>query len=426
MRKIIDIALLDIRVFLSSMGNVVAITILPIILTLALGGVGGDGSAPQQIRVDVLDMDNSAASQTLMTQLHETNSSLVLCPIDNTDGNFCNIAEDETLTLESSQNRVADGVSSALIVIPADYGEMLQNLTPVTIEYYSQAGIANTDPVYQSLQTALQQVNGAAVAARMGVAYVDMLSESLNGVDVLPEENQDTYRDEVYTYAAEALAAPAVSVQYELSRDGVQDESTTIPGGFGQSVPGMATMFVLFTVLAGMELLLRERKQWTLQRMIVSPSSRAQILGGKILSRFLLGMLQFMIVFAVGLLVGLDFGENALLTIPVMMAYTLCVTALAFAIAPHLRSEGQASSLTTLMAMSMAALGGAWWSLSLPFIPEFMRVIGHLTPVAWAMRGFNEIVFYGGGLTDIVLPCAVLLAASTVLFGFGIATFRYE
>ena len=44
--------------------------------------------------------------------------------------------------------------------------------------------------------------------------------------------------------------------------------------GFGQSIPGMGSMFVMFTVMAGMSILLRERNQWTLQRLVVMPLRR--------------------------------------------------------------------------------------------------------------------------------------------------------
>ena len=44
--------------------------------------------------------------------------------------------------------------------------------------------------------------------------------------------------------------------------------------GFAQAVPGMGTVFVMLTVLGGMVTLLNERRQWTLQRMVVAPIRR--------------------------------------------------------------------------------------------------------------------------------------------------------
>jgi ABC-2 type transport system permease protein len=186
----------------------------------------------------------------------------------------------------------------------------------------------------------------------------------------------------------------------------------------------MGAMFVMFTVLTGMALLLRERRMWTLQRLVVMPVRRSEILAGKILARFSTGLLQFLIVFAVGLVVGLNLGSDLLALLVVVMAYTLCITALGFAIAPLIRTEAQAGSMVTLLSLSLAALGGAWWPLDIA--PDFMQVIGYATPVAWAMNGFNQLLFYGGGLADVLLPVGVLLAATTVLFVIGVRNFQYD
>jgi ABC-type multidrug transport system permease subunit len=54
-----------------------------------------------------------------------------------------------------------------------------------------------------------------------------------------------------------------------------------------------------------------------------------------------------------------------------------------------------------------------------------MQFIGHLTPVAWVMDAFRDLLYYGGGIQEIALEIGVLLAAAAVLFGVGIWRFRY-
>jgi ABC-type multidrug transport system permease subunit len=54
-----------------------------------------------------------------------------------------------------------------------------------------------------------------------------------------------------------------------------------------------------------------------------------------------------------------------------------------------------------------------------------MQFIGHLTPVAWVMDAFRDLLFYGGNLVDVLPEIGVLLAAAAVLFGVGIWRFRY-
>ena len=106
-----------------------------------------------------------------------------------------------------------------------------------------------------------------------------------------------------------------------------------------------------------------------------------------------------------------------------MAAFVLCITSVTFAIAPVLRSEGQAGVVNQLLALTFAALGGAWWPLEI--VPDFMQRLGHLTPVAWAMDAFRQLIFFGGGLAAIAPDLAVLGVASAVLFLVGIWRFRY-
>ena len=145
-------------------------------------------------------------------------------------------------------------------------------------------------------------------------------------------------------------------IQYDVSLSNTERELQ--PGeGFGQSVPGFGAMFVMFTVFGGMATLLRERQNWTMQRVIVMPVTRSQVLGGKILTYFTLGMIQYSLLFGFGALMGLQIGQNLPAILLVMVIYTLSITALSFAIASSIRTEGQASNLTTLLSISLAALG---------------------------------------------------------------------
>ncbi|MBN2471442.1 MAG: ABC transporter permease, partial [Anaerolineae bacterium] len=267
--------------------------------------------------------------------------------------------------------------------------------------------------------------NGSVVAARVAAGMAERLTGPGEGGSIFSgPAAREAFAQEAYASAESLWAEENVAVRYVLTASGEQDDDAVSSSGFSQSVPGMSTMFVLFTVLGGLGLLLEERKQWTLQRLAVMPISRAQILGGKILARFTTGILQFGILFAVGLVVGLDFGHNPLALLLIIVAYTLCITALTFTLATFVRTEMQAGGLVTLLALVLAALGGAWWPLEI--VPDFMRVVAHISPVAWAMDGFSALLFYGGGLADVLLPVAVLLAAAGAFFAFGISRFSFD
>jgi ABC-2 type transport system permease protein len=123
-----------------------------------------------------------------------------------------------------------------------------------------------------------------------------------------------------------------------------------------------------------------------------------------------MGMIKYLVIFAVGLVVGLHFGNDLLGIVVVMASFALCMTALAFAISTLVKTEMQANSVQLLLAMTLAPLGGAWWPLDI--VPEFMRTVGHVSPVAWAMDAFNKLLFAQGTLGDVLVPVGVLLALS--------------
>jgi ABC-2 type transport system permease protein len=186
----------------------------------------------------------------------------------------------------------------------------------------------------------------------------------------------------------------------------------------------MGSMFVMMTVFGGMTALVVEKKQWTLQRIATMPVSRSQLLGGKILARFILGMLQYGVVFIVGIIASIHFGDDFLALILMMVSFTLAVTALSFAVGTRVRNEAQASGLSLLLAITLAPLGGAWWPMEI--VPDFMRIIGHISPIAWAMDGYNAIIFESGDLQAVLLPMFVLLAIALLCFVIGIWRFRYD
>jgi ABC-2 type transport system permease protein len=224
----------------------------------------------------------------------------------------------------------------------------------------------------------------------------------------------------VYSTTEQLFAQRPALVEY---RSLGPESSDTGMQGFRQSVPGLGSMYVMFTVLGGISSLQRERQRWTLPRLAAMPLRRWQILGGKILTYFVLGMLQYLIVFAAGWFVGLDFGPRPELLWLVMAAFVLCCTALALALAPMMSNPGQAGLIAQLLSLSFAALGGAWWPLEI--VSPWMRMVGHLSPIAWAMDGFQDLLFYRGDLWAILPEVGILGAIALLCFGVGIWRFRY-
>lgn len=418
MRAMLTITGNDLRIFFSRPGNWMGLLVLPVIFTLVIGFAFGAGpSEPQSLLMDVINQDAQPASTRLLDELRQVNDALLLCPMDNDASDPCDLAG-QSLDLEIGLQRVRDDASMALLVIPAEYTAALENNAPVELNFYSASDALEPDPVRQSLEAVVQRINSASLTADVTDAVLDRVGAQ-TGLAGAIAPWRDAFVADLYTKTDTLLAERPPAVRFVTS----VEQADKVDQGFGQAVPGLGSMYVLWTVLGGMAFLQRERQRGTLQRLGAMPVRRSQILGSKMFTYFILGMLQYGVVFAVGLAVGLDFGPTPVLLLPLMAAFALCCTGLTFAIAPMLSSERQAGVIAQLLALTLAALGGAWWPLEI--VPSFMQWIGHLSPVAWAMDAFRDLLFYGGGWAEILPEIGVLLTATVLLFGLGIRCFRY-
>lgn len=88
------------------------------------------------------------------------------------------------------------------------------------------------------------------------------------------------------------------------------------------------------------------------------------------------------------------------------------------------KSEEQVIVFALIPMFVLAALGGAW--VPLEITPIGFQRIARLTPVAWVMEGFQDIVIRGQGLEAVWLAAVVLTGYALVLFAIAVWRFRYE
>lgn len=420
MNKIITIALNDLRVFFREKGQLIGLIIIPVIFTVGVGFANSSGSGPSTVRVDVIDSDNSSYSQQFLADVREANSAIRLCPMDNDEDDFCRLGENLTLDETRSLQRVTNNDIMALISIPAGFETAVTAGEAATVTYRSNDNVTAPSYILQAVQAAAGKMGAAQVAATVG-SYIVENTASITFAD---EADKQAFRQQLYDEAAAAVSTNPVTVSYSESAQPEGEEASGTQAGFGQSIPGMGSMFVMFTVFGSLYVLIREKVNWTIQRLVMMPLSRGQILAGKILMWFAVGMLQYVVVFLIGLVVGVNFGHDLVALLLTMIIYTLSITAFSFAVSTLLKTEAQANSVSLLLSLMLASLGGAWWSLDV--VPEFMRIIGHLSPVAWAMDSYKSLLFENGNLMSVLPNLAVLAVFTTACFAFAVWRFRYE
>lgn len=191
-----------------------------------------------------------------------------------------------------------------------------------------------------------------------------------------------------------------------------------VPTGFEQSVPGYTVMFVLMNLLIfGGLSISGERTNGVLRRIAVHPIERWQLVTGKVLGRFLLGIVQIVYMLAVSrLLFGMDYGGNLLLVAGTLLIFAWGCASLGVFIGAVVKDPESVQGLCTLGSVAFAALGGCWWPLEV--VPDFARRIGSLFPTAWAMSAMHQLISFGGGFEQIIpelLLMSAFAAVSTLL-----------
>ncbi|NDJ33367.1 MAG: ABC transporter permease [Chloroflexi bacterium] len=414
MKRTLTIAAHELRLIFMDRGTLINLFLISVVMTIVVGfatGALSTGGGSPVVRVDVLDQDESALSAQFLDYLREANASLVLCPMDNDAGDICNL-DDEPLDTQQARRRLENQTTLGLLIIPEGFSEDLFNGEDASVIFRASADASAPTFIQQAVETAVQRINGAFIAARTS----DDIAPSGVGTDALSAA--------VYERAQETWSQEPVQINLVQTNTDEDEGPSFTQAGFGQSVPGMGSMYVMFVIFPVIGTLIRERENWTLQRLVVSPASKAEIMGGKVLARFVLGMIQYTVVFVVGLIIGVNYGSSPLALALVMASFVLCITALALALATFMKTEAQADGVALLLTLTLAPLGGAWWPLEI--VPEFMRQVGHISPLAWAMDGYTDLIFFNGGVMDVLPEVAVLMGAALVFFVIGAIRFRYD
>jgi ABC-2 type transport system permease protein len=417
MKNILNIAWNDLKVYFSDNSNIFSLVGLPLILTVLLGiATQGSTASTVSYSLDVINQDNTAESTQFLSDLTTLNPSFVLCIQGQPFDERCELTDDAQITLESAKQRVQDGRVDAYLVIPSGFANAVTSGEAFALSFGSLGNLQTGDPIQTTISTTLQRWNTSIVAGRIGVQIGDEFpSGSIFEDDDARAEFSQQVRDLATTYQANN----ALTIDYQLTKVQAGTEQ-----GFGQSIPGIGTMSVMFTVFVGVSILIKERKQWTLQRLVVLPLHRYEILGGKVLFYFTLGMIQYAVVFSVAIFTGTYLGRDMLALVLIMTAFVFCITALTLLLATIIKTQQQADGVTLLLAMTLAPLGGAWWPLEI--VPQFMQVIGRFSPVSWAMDSYRSLIFLNGDLSTVLVNVGVLVMMGMVMFAIGVMRFKYE
>ena len=183
----------------------------------------------------------------------------------------------------------------------------------------------------------------------------------------------------------------------------------------------MSVFFLFFTVSFGVNGLLEERQQGTLNRLLGAPIRSLSIVAGKALVSFVLGIVSMTIlIVASSLLLGSNWG-NPIGVGALVVAGVVAATGLMMVVAAFAKTPEQAGNLMAILAVGLGMLGGIFFPTGLG--TGFLSYLAYVSPHRWFLLGMTDLAA-GDAVSSIIPAVGGLLAFAAVGWGIAIAKFR--
>jgi ABC-2 type transport system permease protein len=398
MKKIFAIAWKDAIIRFASSSELLFFIILPVVFTFLLAGGAPSGEEDPRIRLLVVDEAQTTISKGIIKELE---SSTAVYP--------------EVTTREEAQSQFDERRASAVFVIPAGIDVEALQSGSAQVEMLQQPNNLNATVQERAVLTAIRRVSSAISAA----------------------QNAVTQRETKQPFASEAerqaYFASSLDVAQRIQND-TPERVTVVQGSTPDQVDydpranssaGQLITWVFIPLFGISALFAYERQQGTLRRLLTTPSRKATFLLGTISGQVAMALIQMVLLVGFGILVmKLNWGSEPLALFVILLSSTLAAAAFGTTMGTFIKSEGQASGLSTMFGMVFALLGGCWYPLEL--FPSTVQNVVKVLPTTWAMQGLLDLVLRGKGLVDILPEAGVLLGFAAIFFSVGVWRFRYE
>ncbi len=367
----------NIKRMLRDPSTIFFVFIFPMMLILVLGAAFGGGFTP---KIGVIAEGGGDYAQSFVDEVAE-------------DEDF------ETITYSAVDVLIKDverGVLQMGVILPAAYDEMLRTGGTAAVEF-----VGRLDQSVVQYRASIE-----AVAANQSAVF--------RAARLVEAQGLADFGEAVTTARVVASGSTGTEVIVETTGESLFGEDL---GQFDLGAPQQLILFVFLTSLAGSAALIQTRRLGVSRRMVSTPTSIGQILLGETGGRFAIAMIQGLFIM-IGAAVAFEvrwgnlFGAAALL---IMIA--LVGAGAGMLMGALFDNDEQAGSMGVFVGLGLAALGGCM--VPMEIFPDTMVKIAHLTPHAWGLDGFSELIRQGGTFTSILPELAVLAGFAVALLSVG-------
>ncbi|MFN8427196.1 MAG: ABC transporter permease [Anaerolineales bacterium] len=404
MLKLLLIGIKDLKLMFRDRAALILILLAPFLLTLGMGLVtgrfsGNSGSGISDIPIVIVNLDNDSLGDALVNVFNSDDLAELVEPTSSGDP-------------EAARRLVDEDEVAAAIIIPKGF---TQSVIPqngnnaaneeVKIEFYSNPSRPTSAGIIKAILDGFM-----ARLDEMQLGGMTSISQLIVSGRLSPQDANQAGEEMGARLQQAGDLSEATAIKLNTSTSEGEAVEFDLLSYFA---PGMALMFLMYTVSYGGRTILAEKAEGTLPRLLISPTNSLQVLGGKVFGIFLTGAAQMLILIgASSLLFRLQWGDPLGVLLLVLTAvfgatgWGLLITALA-------RTPAQIGSVGAAVMLIFAMLGGSF--VSLDNLPAIVQTVGKITPNAWAMDGFTTLAL-GGTLSALSTPLLALLTMGILLF----------
>jgi len=402
LRKFFLIAFKDLRLIFRDPAGLVFMLLAPFALTLGMGALTGRFSGSTQLGISqiplaIVNQDSGELGQVL----EDVFTSVKLNELIST----------QILTDPAEARALVDADKlAAAIVVPEGFSQSIFSLDSggdvAAVEFYQNPTRPTSTGIARSiLESFLNQVEIGKVSGTL------IVSQLLASGAIQPQEAALMGAE----VGREVVGNTSGSASIKLDANTVEGSGAKFDI-LAYLAPGMAMLFLMYTVSFGGRSLLVESRAGTLARMLISPTNPGFVLGGKGFGIFLTAAVQLVILIGgTSLLFRLSWGDGKAVAL-LILAAAFGASGWGILMASVLKTPGQVAVTGSAVALLFGVLGGSFFDLSM--LPEWVRKVGMLTPNSWANEGFR-ILSMGGKLSAIRPNLTALVLMGVLLYALG-------
>lgn len=191
-----------------------------------------------------------------------------------------------------------------------------------------------------------------------------------------------------------------------------------------QMVPGVVCMIVcIFTIILTSMSITKEREKGTLEMLLVSPIKNYQIIAGKSVPYFLIGLINIFVIISAGMVIFDVPFRGPVIYYAISAALFLVTTVgVGLLISTIAQTQQQAMMGGFIFLFPAMLLSGIMTPVT--NMPEYLQILASLNPLTHFVTLSRNILLKGGS-PDVVIQHLAILAVMAIIV-FGLAIYRFK